>query len=105
MNKDTVVELYYPFDTLGDPPQGISYDEYLRMFRQTKVYLIGTAHFSRASQEDVKKAIAETQPDVIFVELCQSRMAILSLDEDLLLKEAQSLNREKIATIIKEVKR
>jgi len=72
------------------------------MFRQSKVYLIGTAHFSKASQEDVKRTIAETQPDAIFVELCQSRMAILSLDEEVLLREAQNLNREKIMAIVKE---
>jgi pheromone shutdown protein TraB len=64
--------------------------------------LINLAHFSRASQEDVKKTIAETQPDVIFVELCNSRVAILSMDEQVLLREAQNLNREKIMAIVKE---
>ncbi|KAI6176079.1 hypothetical protein M3Y97_00759900 [Aphelenchoides bicaudatus] len=101
LNNETLVELYYPFETLSQPP-GIPMDEYLRMFRQSKVYLIGTAHFSRASQDDVRRTIAETQPDVIFVELCQSRMAILSLDEELLLKEAQNLTREKVMAIIRE---
>lgn len=78
-------------------------DNYLKLFRQSKVYLIGTAHFSRASQEDVRRTIAETQPDVIFIELCQSRMAILSLDEELLLREAKNLTREKIMAIVREV--
>ncbi|KAI6223571.1 hypothetical protein M3Y99_01455900 [Aphelenchoides fujianensis] len=69
---------------------------------ESKVYVVGTAHFSVESQVDVRKAIAQTQPDVIFVELCSSRMAILSMDEEILLREAASLNREKIMGLIRD---
>ncbi|KAI6181331.1 hypothetical protein M3Y98_00817700 [Aphelenchoides besseyi] len=102
LNKDTVIQLDYPFEPLGTPPTGISNDAYLQMFRQSKVYAVGTAHFSVESQNDVRQAIAEVQPDLIFVELCQSRMAILSLDEEVLLREARSLNREKIMSLIRD---
>jgi hypothetical protein len=44
LNDDTTIELYYPFETLGEPPRGISKADYLEMFRQSKVYLIGTGN-------------------------------------------------------------
>ena len=80
----------------------MSRDEYQRLFRQSRAYVVGTAHFSVESQNDVRRAIAETQPDLILVELCPARMAILSLDEESLLREARSLNREKVSALIKE---
>lgn len=97
-----VVRLDYPFDTLNKPPTGVHREEFERLFRQSRAYIIGTAHFSLESQNDVRRAIAETQPDLILVELCPSRMAILSLDEEMLLREARSLNREKVSALIKE---
>jgi hypothetical protein len=33
------------------------------------------------------------------VELCSSRISILSMDEEMLLREAKSLNREKVISI------
>ena len=41
----SVVRLDYPFETLGQPPAGISVAEYARLFSQSRVYVIGTAHF------------------------------------------------------------
>lgn len=66
------------------------------------VYLVGTAHFSLESQEDVAKTIQETQPDVVLIELCKSRLNILSFDEEVILKESQSMNMEKMMTTIKQ---
>lgn len=66
------------------------------------VYLVGTAHFSLESQEDVAKTIQETQPDVVLIELCKSRVNILSFDEELILKESQSMNMEKMMSTIKQ---
>ncbi|CAF1458776.1 unnamed protein product, partial [Rotaria sordida] len=37
------------------------------------VYLVGTAHFSEKSQREVAEIIQMTQPDIVMVELCQSR--------------------------------
>ncbi|VDK71338.1 unnamed protein product, partial [Onchocerca ochengi] len=66
------------------------------------VYLIGTAHFSPDSQRDVLQTIASTQPDMVMVELCPSRISILSMDEDTLLEEAKNLNFDKVINTIKQ---
>ncbi|CAF1341497.1 unnamed protein product [Rotaria sp. Silwood1] len=65
------------------------------------VYLVGTAHFSEKSQREVTEIIEMTQPDIVMVELCQSRVNILSLDENTLMREASQINFEKLRTIIK----
>lgn len=67
-----------------------------------RVFLVGTAHFSRESQQDVIKTIQLVQPNVVMVELCPSRANILSLDEELLLKEASNINFQKISLAVKE---
>jgi len=41
------------------------------------VYLVGTAHVSEESAEEVKKTIELVQPHTVFVELCESRKALL----------------------------
>uniref|UniRef100_A0A2S2QT17 TraB domain-containing protein n=1 Tax=Sipha flava TaxID=143950 RepID=A0A2S2QT17_9HEMI len=45
------------------------------------VYLVGTAHFSKESQEDVAQVINAVKPDIIVIELCYNRNSILSIDE------------------------
>jgi pheromone shutdown protein TraB len=67
-----------------------------------QVYLVGTAHFSESSQQDVIKTIQLTQPDVVVVELCKSRINILSLDEETLLREAKNINLDKIRAAIRQ---
>lgn len=67
-----------------------------------RVYVVGTAHFSKDSQEDVRKTIRETQPDVVSVELCSSRVNMLSMDEESLLREASNLTAENIFRTIKQ---
>jgi len=67
----------------------------------TKVYLVGTAHFSKESCEDVAMVIQATQPEIVMVELCKSRTNILHLDEQTILEEAQNLNMEKSLEIIR----
>ncbi|XP_013114148.1 traB domain-containing protein [Stomoxys calcitrans] len=66
----------------------------------SKVYLVGTAHFSEESQDDVSFVIRNIRPDVVMVELCPSRIPILKLDEKTLLEEAKSFNLAKIRSII-----
>ena len=36
-----------------------------------RVYLVGTAHFSRESCDDVSLVIQAVQPDIVMVELCK----------------------------------
>ncbi len=38
-----------------------------------EIYLVGTAHVSSKSVEDVKRVIEEVQPDTVCVELCEQR--------------------------------
>ena len=51
-----------------------------------RVYLIGTAHFSKESCEDVSLVIQGVQPDIVMVELCKQRQNILQLDEETILE-------------------
>ncbi|MBL0956558.1 MAG: TraB/GumN family protein [Leptospira sp.] len=41
---------------------------------KTEVHILGTAHISKQSVEEVEKLIQSIKPDVICVELCESRM-------------------------------
>ena len=58
--------------------------------------IIGTAHVSSKSVALVKEQISEYSPDVVAVELCESRMASLM--------EPESLDSEDLLKIIKEGK-
>uniref|UniRef100_A0A0K0D173 TraB domain-containing protein n=1 Tax=Angiostrongylus cantonensis TaxID=6313 RepID=A0A0K0D173_ANGCA len=103
INKDTVTVLKYPKSLMIPAcPEGINQLSWRKAFEEATVYLIGTAHFSKESQEDVMRTIAATQPDLVMVELCPSRISILSMDEQTLLREASELNTQKILTTIKQ---
>ncbi|XP_060518607.1 traB domain-containing protein [Cylas formicarius] len=67
----------------------------------TKLYLIGTAHFSKESQDDVEKVIRHVQPHCVVLELCRSRTNILELDEKTILEEAKKMDMQKIVSTIK----
>lgn len=51
-----------------------------------EVYVLGTAHVSKDSCEDVKLLMNHVKPDVLFVELCNQRIAILDDNSELLEK-------------------
>ncbi|KAL4226653.1 hypothetical protein ACF0H5_014634 [Mactra antiquata] len=68
----------------------------------SKVYVVGTAHFSEESQDDVSKTIAAVQPDLVVVELCKSRLHIFLFDEKKLLEEAQDMSLQKIKLAIQQ---
>jgi hypothetical protein len=42
-----------------------------------EVYVLGTAHVSKDSCEDVKLLMEHVRPDVLFIELCNQRINIL----------------------------
>lgn len=73
-----------------DTPQGSS------------VFLVGTAHFSRESQDDVANTIRAVKPDIVVVELCKARTAILQLDEETILEESRSLDFRKVQMILRQ---
>lgn len=66
-----------------------------------KVYVIGTAHFSKESQEDVVKVMTNVKPNIVIIELCPARMNILNLDEETLLNEAKNIDFAKMMSIIR----
>lgn len=68
----------------------------------SKVYIVGTAHFSLESQEDVAKTIRAVQPDIVMIELDKSRVNILSLDEKTILEESKNMNFQKIRLTIQQ---
>lgn len=57
----------------------------------TKVYLVGTAHFSLESIADVKQVIGDTLPDVVVLELCGGRSQMLLMDEAELKRQIQEV--------------
>ncbi|XP_030886140.1 traB domain-containing protein isoform X2 [Leptonychotes weddellii] len=68
----------------------------------SRVYVVGTAHFSDDSKKDVVKTIREVQPDVVVVELCQYRVSMLKMDEGTLLQEAKELSLEKLQQAVRQ---
>ncbi len=65
------------------------------------VYLVGTAHFSKESNEDVAQVVRMTQPDAVLLELCPARTDILRLDEETLAREGQDMNATKMMQTIR----
>eukprot|EP00897_Mesotaenium_endlicherianum_P010679 jgi/Mesen1/963/ME000012S00513 len=54
-------------------------------------YVLGTAHVSRDSCDDVRALIQAVQPDVVFVEVCSDRIAMLLPAQDLQVASMQEL--------------
>jgi len=64
-------------------------------FTNAEIYVVGTAHVSRASVTDVVEVIRFVRPDLVFLELCNSRIALLVAPEPVLdapVTLAQALN-------------
>lgn len=94
--------LNYPFEPLMVPNEE-ERAEYVKCFTDSQLFLVGTAHFSVESQQDVMTTIQQVQPDAVMVELCASRISILSMDEETLLREARLLTFDKMLTIVRHV--
>ncbi|MDZ4784787.1 MAG: TraB/GumN family protein [bacterium] len=60
------------------------------------IYLVGTAHISKASVELVEKVIEEVKPDSVAVELCQSRFDSM--------KDPEKWKKTDIISVIKQGK-
>ena len=65
----------------------------------SKVYVVGTAHFSKESQDDVSLVIRNVRPDIVMVELCAQRVHMLQHDEKTLLEEARDINFAKVSSL------
>ncbi|XP_003391530.2 PREDICTED: traB domain-containing protein-like, partial [Amphimedon queenslandica] len=62
----------------------------------SKVYLVGTAHFSKESATDVQKTIQQVRPDGVVLELCVERQMILNMRDEDIMQQAKDLNWEKV---------
>ncbi|VDO95828.1 unnamed protein product [Soboliphyme baturini] len=67
-----------------------------------KLLLVGTSHFSKESQMDVRQIIRTWVPEAVVVELCRSRSVVLHMDEENLLMEASKLSTERVFSMIKQ---
>ena len=65
-----------------------------------EIYLLGTAHVSRQSVEQVKTLITEQKPDTVCVELCASRYQTLRQSESWQNMDIIKVIREKKAFLL-----
>ena len=68
----------------------------------SKVYLIGTAHFSEESCKDVEYVIRRVKPDVVVLEICNERINSLILDEKVLMDRIMNFTMSQANQIIKQ---
>ena len=45
---------------------------------KAKIHLVGVIHYTKKSQEDVSNVIRQTQPNVVFVEVCEDQKDLLT---------------------------
>ena len=64
------------------------------------VYVVGTAHFSPESVEDVRTTVRQKRPDAVVLELCQNRRLILHFSQEDILREAKTMTFSKMRTLI-----
>lgn len=67
-----------------------------------KVYLIGTAHFSEESCQDVEYVIRRVKPHVVVLEICSERISTLALDEKMLMQRIMNFTFKDAKDIIRE---
>lgn len=68
----------------------------------SRVILVGCAHFSLESQEEVAKVIRQVEPDFLFLELCQSRSSLLKVNEEQLLAAGDISLWDHVSNAIRE---
>ena len=85
----------------------------------SKLYLIGTAHFSRESNNEVREVrtlrfylittkfpqlIRNVGADAVAVELCSSRTTLLQFNDEQIIEKAQQLDMKTIMETLKRVR-
>ncbi len=58
------------------------------------IFLVGTAHVSQASVDEVRAVIARVKPDAVGVELCPTRLTAIAIGKPLSASDARGLLRE-----------
>jgi len=59
------------------PPFAASVTTLKSSYTGADIYLVGTAHVSNASAQEVIETIQKVQPDAVLIELCPSRVSLL----------------------------
>ncbi|TNF30449.1 MAG: TraB/GumN family protein [Deltaproteobacteria bacterium] len=59
-------------------PRALSDNMTVLEYEGRTIYLVGTAHVSQASVDEVRRVIAEVRPDTVCVELCEARYTALT---------------------------
>jgi pheromone shutdown protein TraB len=67
----------------------------------SKVFLVGTAHFSKESIEDVRKTIRQIKPQVVLLELCPRRQLLLKMSEEDIQREGSDLTWDKVRAFMR----
>lgn len=67
-----------------------------------EVFIVGTAHFSPKSREEVQRVIQGVRPAAVMLELCKERAFMITLDEESLLEQNRKLSFESIRRTIAE---
>ncbi len=65
-----------------------------------EIYLVGTAHVSKQSVEDVKTTIEAVQPDTVAVELCEPRYNAMTQQQDWKKSNIFKIIREKKSVLL-----
>lgn len=67
----------------------------------SKVYIVGTVHFSEESTADVRRTIVEKRPGVVLLELCSDRKVVLQYSQESILREARTMTFTKMRDFIR----
>ena len=73
----------------------------LRCPNGSVVYVVGTAHFSKESVEDVRRTIRDKRPNYVVLELCRDRQLMLTYSEENILREARTMDMAKVRAFIR----
>lgn len=66
----------------------------------SQVYVVGTAHFSEQSNEDVINTLEKIRPHILCLELCKNRLHVIRCTEEEILEEVQNIGIKKIRELI-----
>jgi pheromone shutdown protein TraB len=65
-----------------------------------EIYLVGTAHISKESVDDVKTTIKAVLPDSVCIELCESRYSVMTDPDSWKKMDIFKIIREKKSTLL-----
>ncbi len=68
-----------------------------------EVYLLGTAHVSKDSCMDVQLLMDHVQPDVLFIELCDQRLAVLDDTPLVIPNNSDDSVKKSVGVMVKEI--